>query len=121
MLIDSTTGRSLVVADSQLTPPVNRAVSNCRFAANVLNDVDFARRPTDLLVVGAQQPECRPHALPVRNLDSRFEAAVSLIKLARGDQPRGSVVAFHAIGAGIAFLAPNDFQLTVPDARVPQT
>src|SRR5580693_3720057 len=71
-----------------VTRPVNRAVDNRRFLANVFHDVDLATgRPTCFVDVIAQHPERWPHALARRNFDACFEAPVRLRKLSRSLHP----------------------------------
>ena len=98
---------------------MNGAVDNCRFLPDVFHDVDFAAsRPSRLVNIIAQHPECRPHSLSVGNLDARFKAAILLFKLARSLHPRGSVIARDTIRSGISFLQCGDNQRTILNLRV---
>src|SRR6266853_14229 len=98
---------------------MNRAVNDRRFLPDVFHDVNFAATwPSHRAAIIAQHPECRPHSLPVWNLDARFKATILLFKLAGGLHPRRSIVARDTVGPGICFLECGDNQRTILNLRV---
>ena len=85
---------------------MQRTVNGARLFADVFHDVDLAAlRPTDSGNIFAKHPERGPHALPFRNFDARFEAAVRLREEALCLEARGGVVTRYAVGAGVRFLS----------------
>ena len=66
---------------------MKRSVDHRRFPADILHDVDLtAVGPVNRIDIVAQHPECRPDALPKRNLDPRFEAAIGLAEFILSEQ-----------------------------------
>src|SRR6202034_2761710 len=65
-----------------VTRAMHRTVNLSRFIADALHDVDFTTPgPARSRVVITQQPEGRPHPLPLRDLDASFETPVFLLEL----------------------------------------
>src|SRR5690349_8798601 len=93
---------------------MKRSVDHRRFPADILHDVDLAAvGPVNGIDVVAQQPECRPDALAIRDLDSGFETAIGLAELVLGEQSGRGVVASYLVSAGKLFLDRFDDERTV--------
>ena len=95
---------------------VHGAVHRARLPADVLHDVDLAApRPPNPGTVVPQQPECGPHTLPSRDVNTRLDAAVPPRPSGCGTrlQPSGRV------GTAAGLLATSfDDQLAGFDAHV---
>ena len=88
---------------------VHAAVDDVRLLADVLHDVDLAAcGPAHSGDVLPQQPERRPEALSIGNLDARLETAVGLVELVLGENSAGGV-----LGAQVRLLDGLDDQVAV--------
>src|SRR6266850_6848979 len=75
---------------------MNGSMHRRRLATDILHNINLtAPGPTDFIDIFAEHPKCRPHTLPRRNLDARFEPAICLLEIA------------DSFYAGRAILAPT--------------
>src|SRR5258706_16116567 len=98
---------------------MQRSMNDARFAPDIFHDVDLAAlRPSVRRNVVAKHPECRPHALPRRNLDARFETSVSLRKKVLRFQTRRGVIARNSIRPSKCFFLRGDHEAAALDLRI---
>src|SRR5260370_27747102 len=84
---------------------MERTMDRARLLADIFHDVDFAASgPVDGSDVVAEHPESGPHPLSGRNLDTGFEAAVSLAEAALSFEGSRGVVAHGAATTGVRGL-----------------
>src|SRR5260370_456279 len=90
--------------------PVQRAVINPRFLADVFHDVDLATfRPAVRGNIFAKHPEGRPNSLPRRQLDPRLKSPIGLREQALGLQTRRRVTEALAVRSPVALRARRNY------------
>src|SRR5262249_49319231 len=99
---------------ARIAGPVQAAVNDRRFAANVFHDVDLsASGPTHLPDIRSEHPECRPDALSERHFYAGLDSAVTLAEFVFGKQSCRSIVAPNTVLSSEALLEKLDYKMSV--------